>query len=222
MTYMDDKTPISWWDEDKHGSLRIVDGDDLCRVPRAIIEARENWMTEEECLRELVTDEEKQCPKCGRIGSLHLQHGRSHFVCACGRYQVSPRTRTPFERSRLSLRKWFFVIFLDCLQVRLTSVVLIKELGIARRTAIRVLHVLASCKYLNPLSQPPRGHNSGSYYRFRNTLYVRFHRVIAEIRTDRGPAPRKRKRKEPPTAKLRAAAIRDCSEAEATGGSARQ
>ncbi|TSD00625.1 MAG: ISSpo3, transposase [Candidatus Peregrinibacteria bacterium Greene1014_49] len=54
----------------------------------------------------------KACPKCGEKGKYHLQADTSHFVCQCGKHQISPKAGTIFEKSDTDLVKWYFAIFL--------------------------------------------------------------------------------------------------------------
>lgn len=54
----------------------------------------------------------KECPKCGRIGEYYRQKGTAHYVCYCGKSQISPKAGTIFEKSDTDLVKWFHAIFL--------------------------------------------------------------------------------------------------------------
>lgn len=53
-----------------------------------------------------------QCPKCGEVNKYHRQGNSSHFVCACGKHQLSPKKDTIFEKSDTDLFKWFFALYL--------------------------------------------------------------------------------------------------------------
>jgi transposase len=66
------------------------------------------------CLRYLFSKRygEPTCPKCGRVNQYHRQADTSHFVCACGSNQLSPKKDTIFEKSDTDLYKWFYVLFL--------------------------------------------------------------------------------------------------------------
>jgi transposase-like protein len=55
---------------------------------------------------------EPVCPKCQRVNQYHLQGNTSHFVCACGGHQLSPKKDTIFEKSDTDLYKWFYALFL--------------------------------------------------------------------------------------------------------------
>lgn len=53
-----------------------------------------------------------KCPKCGKINRYHRQGESSHFICACGAHQLSPKKDTIFEKSDTDLFKWFFALYL--------------------------------------------------------------------------------------------------------------
>lgn len=52
------------------------------------------------------------CPRCKRENQYYLQANTSHFICACGNHQLSPKKNTIFEKSDTNLIKWFYVLFL--------------------------------------------------------------------------------------------------------------
>lgn len=52
------------------------------------------------------------CPKCKMVNKYYRQGNTSHFICACGQHQLSPKKDTIFEKSDTDLYKWFYALFL--------------------------------------------------------------------------------------------------------------
>jgi transposase len=79
-----------------------------------ILEFNKNFPDNKACLEYLFIKRYGQptCPKCQKVNQYHLQANSSHFVCACGSHQLSPKKDTIFEKSDTDLYKWFYVLFL--------------------------------------------------------------------------------------------------------------
>jgi transposase-like protein len=75
---------------------------------------QQRFPTEDSCLDHLfqvryaVTD----CPKCNRPLKYTRVKGRRSYQCQWCANQLYPTAGTPFDRTRTSLRDWFYVMFL--------------------------------------------------------------------------------------------------------------
>lgn len=80
----------------------------------SILEFNKKYPDNKACLEYLFVKRfgEPACPKCGKVNQYHRQGESSHFVCACGGHQLSPKKDTIFEKSDTDLYKWFYVLFL--------------------------------------------------------------------------------------------------------------
>lgn len=52
------------------------------------------------------------CPVCKQTDKYHRRKGTAHYVCQCGKHNLSPKAGSIFEKSSTDLVKWFFAIFL--------------------------------------------------------------------------------------------------------------
>lgn len=100
--------------------------------------------TEEKCQDHLATlrwNGEPQCPYCQskKVGLLRGKNRR--YKCYGCRKQFSVRVGTIFHDSKLSLRKWFFAIYLFSAHKKgVSSHQLARDLSITQKTAWYVLH----------------------------------------------------------------------------------
>ena len=79
------------------------------------------------------------CPKCHKLNKYHQQKGSSHFVCACGGHQLSPKINTIFQKSDTDLYKWFFAIYLfSASKNGVAGKELQRQLGVTYKTAWRM------------------------------------------------------------------------------------
>src|SRR6478672_616359 len=72
---------------------------------------QERFPTEDSCLDHLFQvryGENFDCPKYSRL------KGRRAYQCNWCANQLYPTAGTPFDRTRTSLRDWFYVMFLFC------------------------------------------------------------------------------------------------------------
>jgi transposase-like protein len=82
-----------------------------------------------------------ECPECGRKNSYHLRKGSSHYVCNCGKSQISPKANTIFKKSSTNLYDWFFAIFLMSQSRNGVAAMEIKrEVGVTYKTAWRMMN----------------------------------------------------------------------------------
>lgn len=93
-----------------------------------------------EYLKERFYPDGSACPGCRRRSRFHRIRGRKAYSCQyCGTH-VHPAAGTVFEKSRLSLRMWFWSVFLiSSTGGRISVPELERELGVAPKTARRML-----------------------------------------------------------------------------------
>src|SRR3990170_8333210 len=83
---------------------------------------------------------EPVCPKCGQIGTFHKLKKLPAYTCNCG-HHIHPMAGTPFERSRTSLKTWFYVMFLFCATRNgLSAKEIQRQIGVTYKTAWRMGH----------------------------------------------------------------------------------
>jgi transposase-like protein len=79
-----------------------------------------------------------QCPKCGEIGKFHRLSKMPAYTCNCG-HHLHPMTGTPFLRTRTSLQKWFYAMFLfTTTRNGVAAKELQRQLGVTYKTAWRM------------------------------------------------------------------------------------
>lgn len=109
-----------------------------------IREFQERFPTEEACLDHLMRvryGERFKCNGCERDAKYYRVAKRRCYECEhCGR-QVYPTAGTPFEKTRTSLRDWFFVMFLFCASRNGVSAKEVqRQIGVTYKTAWRMCH----------------------------------------------------------------------------------
>jgi transposase len=116
--------------------------------------------TEESCLDHLFqvrygTDFE--CPKCHRLAKYSRVKSRRSYQCQWCAHQVYPTAGTPFDRTRTSLRDWFYVMFLfTTTRNGVAAKRVEREIGVTYKTAWRMCHEIR--KYMAALdSDDPIG-----------------------------------------------------------------
>ncbi|MDB5458727.1 MAG: ISSpo3, transposase [Caulobacteraceae bacterium] len=82
-----------------------------------------------------------QCVKCEREAHYYRVKARRCYECEhCG-HQVHPMAGTPFERTRTSLKDWFFVMFLFCASRNgVAAKEVERQIGVTYKTAWRMCH----------------------------------------------------------------------------------
>jgi transposase len=87
----------------------------MSKKPTTLKEFERRFPTEDSCLDHLMRTrfgERFTCFKCLKEARYYRVKSRRCYECErCG-YQVYPTAGTPFEKTRTSLRDWFFVMFL--------------------------------------------------------------------------------------------------------------
>jgi transposase len=101
----------------------------------------ETYPDDDACLAHLFETrygKEPVCPKCGGIDTFHKLSKLPAYTCNCG-HHIHPMAGTPFERSRTSLRTWFYVMFLFCASRNGVSAKEIqRQTGVTYKTAWRI------------------------------------------------------------------------------------
>ncbi len=101
----------------------------------------------ETCLAHLFTSlyGTPTCPTCGRVGAYYHRKDTSHYVCACGKHNISPKQGTIFAKSDTDLVKWFFAMYLMTASKNgVSAKELERELEVTYKTAWRIAKELRS------------------------------------------------------------------------------
>ena len=81
------------------------------------------------------------CPKCGKHGKFHRIKRHPAYECAWCGYEIYPMVGTPFERSRTSLQKWFYAMYLfTTTRHGVPAKELQRQLSVTYKTAWRMGH----------------------------------------------------------------------------------
>ncbi|MBI2616612.1 IS1595 family transposase [Candidatus Gottesmanbacteria bacterium] len=100
------------------------------------------YPNDEACLEEIKNTRWPQgitCPKCQKITKFYKITDRTAYSCEFCRTQVFPLAGTIFEKSTVSLRLWFYAMFL-MIKTRsgISAKQLERELGVCYKTAHRI------------------------------------------------------------------------------------
>jgi transposase len=118
----------------------------MAQKPSKIREFQKRFPDEDACLAHLMRNrfgERLICFKCQKEATYYRVSTRRCFACEhCG-YQVYPTAGTPFEKTRTSLRDWFYVMFLFC-ETRngVAAKEVQRQLGVTYKTAWRMCHLI--------------------------------------------------------------------------------
>jgi transposase-like protein len=121
---------------------------------------QERFPTEDSCLDHLFQvryGTDFNCPKCGRPAKYSRVKGRRAYQCNWCANQLYPTAGTPFDRTRTSLRDWFYVMFLfTTTRNGVAAKRVQREIGVTYKTAWRMCHEVR--KYMASLdSDDPLG-----------------------------------------------------------------
>lgn len=102
---------------------------------------------------------EISCPACGADSKFHRIAKRRAYACQhCG-HHIYPCVGTPFEKSRTSLQKWFFAIYLFTASKNgVAAKELERQLGVTYKTAWRMAHELRKLMAQSDDNEPLSGH----------------------------------------------------------------
>lgn len=103
---------------------------------------RTQFPTEESCLDHLMRTrfgDRHDCGGCGRNAHFYRIKERRSYSCEYCGHQVYPTVNTPFERTRTSLRDWFYVMFLfSTTRNGVAAKRVQREIGVTYKTAWRM------------------------------------------------------------------------------------
>ncbi|MFM5907289.1 MAG: IS1595 family transposase, partial [Novosphingobium sp.] len=121
---------------------------------------QDRFPTEERCLDHLMRvrfGERHECYKCGKEARFYRVKARRSFACEWCGAQVYPTAGTPFDRTRTSLRDWFYVMFQFCASRNgVAAKEVERQLGVTYKTAWRMCHEIR--KYMGQVDgQSPLG-----------------------------------------------------------------
>jgi transposase len=109
--------------------------------------------TEESCLDHLFKvryGSDFNCPKCGRPAKYSRVKARRSYQCQWCANQLYPTAGTPFDRTRTSLRDWFYVMFLfTTTRNGVAAKRVQREIGVTYKTAWRMCHEIR--KYMGQI-----------------------------------------------------------------------
>lgn len=105
---------------------------------------QDRFPTEDSCLEHLMRvrfGDRHDCEKCGRNAHFYRAKARRSYACEYCGHQAYPTAGTPFDRTRTSLRDWFYVMFLfTTTRNGVAAKRVERELGVTYKTAWRMCH----------------------------------------------------------------------------------
>jgi transposase-like protein len=122
--------------------------------PLTLREFQDRFPTEDSCLDHLfeVRYSGTNCPKCDRPVKYSRVKGRRAYQCNWCANQLYPTAGTPFDRTRTSLRDWFYVMFLfTTTRNGVAAKRVQREIGVTYKTAWRMCHEIR--KYMGALDE---------------------------------------------------------------------
>lgn len=80
-----------------------------------------------------------ECPKCGKASKFHRIRGRSAYSCQFCGHHVYPTAGTIFHKSTVSLKMWFWAVYLmSSTRCGISAKQLEREIGVTYKTAHRM------------------------------------------------------------------------------------
>jgi transposase len=105
---------------------------------------QDRFPTEESCLDHLFQvryGTDFNCPKCERPAKYSRVKARRAYQCNWCANQLYPTAGTPFDRTRTSLRDWFYVMFMFCTTRNgVAAKEVERQIGVTYKTAWRMCH----------------------------------------------------------------------------------
>ena len=112
--------------------------------PLSVQQFFKRFPDDDNCLEYLMRarfGEALDCPKCGKHGKFHRIKRHPAYECAWCGYEIYPMVGTPFERSRTSLQKWFYAMYLfTTTRHGVPAKELQRQLSVTYKTAWRMGH----------------------------------------------------------------------------------
>lgn len=114
---------------------------------------QDRFPTEDSCLDHLFQvrfGTDFDCPKCNRPAKYSRVKGRRSYQCQWCANNLYPTAGTPFDRTRTSLRDWFYVMFqFTTTRSGVAAKRVQREIGVTYKTAWRMCHQIR--KYMAAL-----------------------------------------------------------------------
>lgn len=133
---------------------------------------QDRFPTEESCLDHLMRvrfGERHECEKCAKDARYYRVKARRSYACEWCGHQVYPTAGTPFDRTRTSLRDWFFVMFQFCASRNgVAAKEVERQLGVTYKTAWRMCHEIR--KYMGDLDSDDQLGGVGKIVEIDETL----------------------------------------------------
>ena len=144
----------------RHVSFLAIRGYDQEQITHTLRQFQDRFPTEAICLDHLFQvrfGTDFDCPGCDRPAKFNRVKGRRAYQCNWCRFQLYPTAGTPFDRTRTSLRDWFYVMFLfTTTRNGVAAKRVERELGVTYKTAWRMCDQIR--KYMSQLdSDDPLG-----------------------------------------------------------------
>ena len=121
-------------------------------------EFQDRFPTEDSCLDHLFQvryGRDFNCPKCDRPAKYSRVKGRRAYQCNWCANQLYPTAGTPFDRTRTSLRDWFYVMFMfTTTRNGVAAKKVEREIKVTYKTAWRMCHEIR--KYMAALEEDER------------------------------------------------------------------
>jgi len=144
----------------------------MTQKPLTLRQFQDRFPTEESCLDHLFQvryGTDFVCPKCDRPARYSRVKARS-YQCQWCAHQVYPTAGTPFDRTRTSLRDWFYVMFLfTTTRNGVAAKRVERELGVTYKTAWRMCHEIR--KYMGAVDGSAPLGGSGGVVEIDETIF---------------------------------------------------
>lgn len=106
---------------------------------------KRQFPNDEACLHQIMVSHyggtQLVCPKCDRDNKFHRMKRQRNYVCQWCGHHLYPCVGTPMERSRTSLHKWLFAMYLfSTSRHGIAAKELQRQLGVSYKTAWRMAH----------------------------------------------------------------------------------
>jgi len=115
-----------------------------------------NFPDDDTCLEHLFKTRfgvDVACDRCGEVGKFRRLRKVPAYTCNCGQH-IHPMAGTPFAKSRTSLQKWFYAMYLfTASRHNVPAKELQRQLGVTYKTAWRIGHELR--KYMATVDGDP-------------------------------------------------------------------
>ena len=104
-----------------------------------LLELAERFPTEEAAVKwfeSVVWPTERCCGHCGSVRTMDASHAKMPYWCSDCRSYFSVRTGTVMERSKISIQKWVYAVYLDVTNLKgVAAMKLHRDIGVSYKTA---------------------------------------------------------------------------------------